>query len=77
MLITWVCAVARVQVPSHLNVVGLVGVVTDGSPKLLVMAYCENGALASVGALNLKMAGTSRFRVLRRTCRGPTWGHVS
>jgi serine/threonine protein kinase len=33
---------------THTNVVGLVGVVTSGSPYMLVLQFCEGGALQSV-----------------------------
>ena len=33
------------QVPAHPNVAGLHGVVTAGSPRLLVLTYCANGSL--------------------------------
>jgi len=33
------------QVPEHPNLVSLIGVVTSGSPTLMLVSYCENGSL--------------------------------
>jgi len=35
------------RVPSHTNIVNLVGVVTSGTPLLLLITFCEHGALSS------------------------------
>ena len=40
-------AVIMAHIGSHSNVVNLVGAVTAGIPKLLLMSYCEHGSLQS------------------------------
>ena len=35
------------QVSMHPNLVTLIGVVSAGEPKLLVLSYCEHGSLLS------------------------------
>lgn len=41
-------AALMAQIDSHRNLVSLIGVVTSGEPLLLLLSYCENGALTSV-----------------------------
>ena len=41
-------ALVMAQVGPHQNLVSLIGVVTSGSPLLLVVSYCERGSLLSV-----------------------------
>ena len=41
-------ATIMAQVEHHPNLVSLIGVVTSGAPLLLLMSYCERGALISV-----------------------------
>lgn len=41
-------ATLMAQVPTHRNLVALIGVVTSGVPLLLIIAYCEFGSLLSV-----------------------------
>jgi serine/threonine protein kinase len=41
-------AMVMAQVPNHLNVVALVGVVTSGAPWILAVSYCEHGSLLDV-----------------------------
>jgi hypothetical protein len=40
-------AFVMAHVGSHLNLVSMIGVVTTGSPYLLVLSYCDNGSLLS------------------------------
>jgi hypothetical protein len=40
-------AAVMAQVDSHINLVSLIGVVTSGTPLLLVIALCEHGSLKS------------------------------
>jgi serine/threonine protein kinase len=41
-------ATVMAQVPSHPNLVSLIGVVTSGSPLLLLLSFCEKGSLLSM-----------------------------
>ena len=66
-------AVLMAQIPEHPNVVSLVGVVTRGEPKLLLVSYCEGGSLLAA----LKRLGRSggmpeaqRLAVGRDVCAG-------
>lgn len=38
-------ATIMVQLPAHTNVIAIIGVITSGYPKIVVMQYCEHGSL--------------------------------
>ena len=52
-------ALLMAQVETHLHLVSLVGVITRGSPKVLVLSFCEHGELQ--GALKKRAADGDAF----------------
>jgi len=52
-------ALLMAQVETHLHLVSLVGVITRGSPKVLVLSFCEHGELQS--ALKKRAADGEAF----------------
>eukprot|EP00039_Didymoeca_costata_P023415 m.7014 g.7014 ORF g.7014 m.7014 type:complete len:924 (-) comp3630_c0_seq1:337-3108(-) len=59
------------RIGSHENVVGLVGVVTRGHPTLLIVTYCEHGALLEyMQSLPGPMDGDTKLRILRDVACG-------
>ena len=63
-------AVIMSQLPTHPNVVALVGVVTTGPPLLLLLSFCENGSLQSF----LKRRAGERQPLLDSERRGAAEG---
>ena len=57
-------ALLMAQVESHKHLVSLVGVVTRGHPKLLVLSFCEHGELH--GMLKKRAADGDAFDVLTK-----------
>ena len=57
------------QVETHLHLVALVGVITRGNPKVLVLSFCEHGELQ--GALKKRAADGDAFPTVDkfRFCR--------
>lgn len=54
----------------HENIIGLIGVVTCGSPMLMVLQYCEHGALNMMLANRPKMAAHHLIGYLLGTAKG-------
>ena len=61
-------ALLMARVETHKNLMALVGVVTRGTPKMLVISYCEHGALQ--GQLKKRAADGAAFsmRTKHRFC---------
>ena len=53
-------AALMAQVPEHVNLVSLIGVVTSGTPTLLLVSYCENGSLLKYANSTAPSPPTSR-----------------
>ena len=52
-------ALLMAQVETHVHLVSLVGVITRGSPKVLVLSFCEHGELQ--GMLKKRLADGDAF----------------
>jgi len=72
-------AAVMAQVPSHRNVVSIIGVVTSGSPLLLLISLCENGSLLSYlkktattaeDGGGMPLSSTVRYRMVTDTAAG-------
>ena len=62
------------HIGSHKNVISIVGVVSVGMPKLLVMSFCENGSLLSYLKTRVKdqkpLTGSERLKAGLDVARG-------
>ncbi len=66
-------AVLMAQIPDHPHLVSLIGTVTRGDPKLLLVSYCDGGSLLTLlkrAAEHGGMPEAERLRVGRDVCAG-------